>query len=184
MTYKITPGSFNWGAQPSGTSFALPTATPAPVDYGSYLPDNSSNGSYGLNFGNMGADGAGSISFNGAAPRSSALPSAALSSQGLGNSTPTVDAQDKQGWFNRNMENGNIADVAGILQGLGTLWGGFQQNKIARDSLNFQKSAYNTNLANSIKSYNLALTDRMTARGTQNESSSAAVQEQIAANRL
>ena len=54
------------------------------------------------------------------------------------------------------------------LQGLGTLgnlWGTFQSNKLARDSFNFQKDFAQKNLANQIKSYNTALTDRATSRG-------------------
>lgn len=101
-----------------------------------------------------------------------------------GGGVPIVKQQEDPSWFNKNLENGNFKDIAGILQGFGTLWGGFQQNKIAKDALKFQKQSYETNLSNSIKSYNTALTDRMTSRGAQNETSSAAVQDQIATNRL
>lgn len=53
------------------------------------------------------------------------------------------------------------------LGGLGSLYLGFQQNKQAKEALNFQKQAYETNLANQIKSYNMALEDRAYARAAQ-----------------
>ena len=52
----------------------------------------------------------------------------------------------------------------GGLQALGGLWSARQQNKLARDSFNHQKGILDTNLANSIKSYNLSLDDRLRSR--------------------
>ena len=51
------------------------------------------------------------------------------------------------------------------LGSLANLWGGFQANKLARDNFNFTKDITNTNLNNSIKSYNTNLEDRARARG-------------------
>ena len=73
------------------------------------------------------------------------------------------------------------------LQGLGTLgslWGSFQSNKLARDSMNFQKDFAQKNLANSIKSYNTALTDRATSRGFVQGDSKDTTQQYINDNKL
>lgn len=60
---------------------------------------------------------------------------------------------------------GGIASMAlGAVQTLGSLWNSFQQNKMAKESFEFQKEAYATNLENQEKSYNTALEDRITAR--------------------
>lgn len=44
------------------------------------------------------------------------------------------------------------------------IYGGLKQLGLAKDQLNFTKDAFNTNLANSIKSYNTALEDRARSR--------------------
>lgn len=60
------------------------------------------------------------------------------------------------------------ADGIGLLldglTSLGEIYSAVQQNNIARDSLAFQKDAYNTNLTNQTQSYNTALEDRAYAR--------------------
>lgn len=52
------------------------------------------------------------------------------------------------------------------LQALGNLWGMIQQNKMAKAQLALQKEAYETNMNNTIKTYNTALSDRINARMT------------------
>ena len=52
----------------------------------------------------------------------------------------------------------------GAIQTLGTLWNSFQQNKMAKESMKFQKEAFATNLANQEQSYNTALEDGINAR--------------------
>ena len=52
----------------------------------------------------------------------------------------------------------------GAIQTLGSLWNSFQQNKMAKESMKFQKEAFATNLANQEQSYNTALEDRINAR--------------------
>lgn len=79
---------------------------------------------------------------------------------------------------------GGMASMAlGGLQTLGTLWGAFQQNKLAKKSLKFQKDAFKTNLANSTKVYNTALEDRIRARYA-TEGRSGEADAKIAENRL
>lgn len=52
----------------------------------------------------------------------------------------------------------------GAIQTLGSLWNSFQQNKMVKESMKFQKEAFATNLANQEQSYNTALEDRINAR--------------------
>ena len=52
----------------------------------------------------------------------------------------------------------------GAIKTLGSLWNSFQQNKMAKESMKFQKEAFATNLANQEQSYNTALEDRINAR--------------------
>lgn len=52
----------------------------------------------------------------------------------------------------------------GAVGTLGNLYGGLKANKLAKQQFDFTKQAYQTNLANSIKSYNTALEDRVGSR--------------------
>lgn len=67
---------------------------------------------------------------------------------------------------------------------LGTLWGAWQSNRLARDQLNFIKNVTNTNLNNQIQSYNTALEDRARARGAMEGQTTAETQAYIDKNRL
>jgi hypothetical protein len=58
---------------------------------------------------------------------------------------------------------GYVMDGIGAIGGL---WGAIQQNKIAKQQLALSKEAYNTNMNNTIKTYNTALEDRIRARYT------------------
>ncbi len=57
-----------------------------------------------------------------------------------------------------------IGTIGKVIGGFGQVYAGIQANKIAKDSLNFQKESYATNLTNQLSSYNLALEDRVRAR--------------------
>lgn len=73
------------------------------------------------------------------------------------------------------------------LQGLNTLgglWGAFQAQKLAREQFDFTKNTTNTNLNNSIKSYNTALEDRARSRGFTEGQSTSQTQSYIDNNRL
>lgn len=75
--------------------------------------------------------------------------------------TGGVDAPQTPGFFAK----GGIGQFAlGTIQTLGSLWNSFQQNKMAKETMKFQKEAFATNLANQEQSYNTALEDRINAR--------------------
>ena len=72
----------------------------------------------------------------------------------------------------------------GAIQTLGSLWNSFQQNKMAKESMKFQKEAFATNLANQEQSYNTALEDRINARYVTEGKSQAEADSYIEKNRL
>jgi len=80
-------------------------------------------------------------------------------------------------------EGGGASLALGGLQTLGSIWSSFQQMKLAKKSLKFQKDAFRTNLANSTKVYNTALEDRIRARYA-TEGRSEQADAKIAENRL
>ena len=81
----------------------------------------------------------------------------------------------------------NMGTAGLALGGLNSLNSLIQGNKafgLAKDQFKFQKDVTNTNLNNSIKSYNTALEDRLTARGAAQGDDPAAIAAQIEKNRL
>jgi hypothetical protein len=76
---------------------------------------------------------------------------------------PTQKLSEAMSWGEMPFANraGMVMDGIGML---GSLYSAFQNIKVARDSLDFQKSAYKTNLKNSTSSYNTALEDRAASR--------------------
>lgn len=168
MGYSITPGGLNWG-NTQNNSFTI-GATPAPFDYGSQMPMSMGMGEQAAPTIGMGTSG-GAASFAAPAAATTIAAPTAPDATGAG-----------AGWFTKNM--GTVKDVAGILGGFGQVWAGLQANKIAKDTLSFQKQSYETNLANQIKSYNLSLDDRIRARYAQTERSTADADAMIAANRM
>ncbi len=72
--------------------------------------------------------------------------------------------------------------VGGIAQGVGALasaWNAHRGLGLARDQFRFQKEAYNTNLANSIQSYNTSLEDRIRGRTSDYEGKEQDVQSYL-----
>jgi len=67
---------------------------------------------------------------------------------------PITGEQLNPGFFQKG---GGFSIALGALQTLGNLWNSFQQVKVAKDTLKFQKEAYQTNLANFEKDYNTRL---------------------------
>lgn len=81
----------------------------------------------------------------------------------------------------------NMGTAGLALGGLQSLNGLIQGNKafnLAKDQFKYQKQVTDTNLNNSIKSYNTTLEDRLTARGVAQGDDSATVQANIERNRL
>lgn len=70
------------------------------------------------------------------------------------------------------------------LGSLSNIYAGFQANKLAKDQLSFTKDITNTNLNNSIKSYNTQLEDRARSRATAENRDQSTADAYIAANRL
>jgi hypothetical protein len=83
---------------------------------------------------------------------------------------------------------GGPLGVAGLglsaLSSLGSLWMGMKSMKLAKKQFKFQKDFANTNLANSIQSYNTALADRARSRGVMEGQTQGQVDGYIAANAL
>jgi hypothetical protein len=111
---------------------------------------------------------------------------------GLSNDlTPKIKPWEDRNGFGKMMWNQDgtfnwqgLGALTNTLGGLGQLYLGIQANKTAKDSLNFQKQSYAENLANQIKSYNLALEDRVRARAAQKEQSSADAESYINKHKL
>ena len=87
-------------------------------------------------------------------------------------------------WGEDGFNVGDVGTIADVISGFGSIWSGIQANKLAKEEMALQKQAYQTNLASSISSYNLALEDRMRARYTQTDRSQAEASAYIDANRL
>lgn len=90
-----------------------------------------------------------------------ALPSGASMPADLGKAAPTAPMINPVTGELLNptffQKGGGFSVALGALQTLGNLWNSFQQIKIAKDTLKFQKEAYQTNLANTTKDYNTRL---------------------------
>ena len=90
-------------------------------------------------------------------------------------------ASQTPGFFS---QHGPAQFALGAIQTLGSLWNSFQQNKMAKESMKFQKEAFATNLANQEQSYNTALEDRINARYVTEGKSQAEADSYIEKNRL
>lgn len=77
-----------------------------------------------------------------------------------------------------------IQTGVGALQTIGNLWGAYQANKLARKQFEYTKGFNDTNLANSIQSYNTTLGDRARARAAVEGQSDAERDKYIADNSL
>ncbi len=121
------------------------------------------------------------LNFN---PNYSLAPTNQTMNQGF--QLPSFGSESKTGpaSFQFGMNPESLQMGLSGLQSIGNLWGAFQSNKLAKDQLNFVKNMSNTNLNNSITSYNTALTDRSRARGFTEGQSQAEIDAYIAANRM
>lgn len=91
--------------------------------------------------------------------------------------TPDVGSS-MLGW---NMDTAKLA--LGGLQTLGNLWMGARALKMAKEQFNYQKGVTETNLVNSIQSYNTALTDRANNRADATNASQASADAYVEANK-
>ena len=76
-------------------------------------------------------------------------------------------AFSKQSGSQKDKSSGLMGDIGLAIDGLntmGNLWGAFQAQKLAKRAFRFERDFANTNLANSIKSYNTSLSDRAQSR--------------------
>lgn len=101
---------------------------------------------------------------------------------GTGFVPTTVGDQGAGSGFGMNLDTAQFG--LGALRTLGGLYGAFQSNRLARDQFNFTKDFANTNLNNSIQSYNTQLADRARARAVVEGQSDAQRDQYIADNRL
>jgi len=99
---------------------------------------------------------------------------------------PTFDpVSNQQGGSDLGWNMGTLNTGFKGLATLGNLWGAYQGNKMARKQLALSTDAYNTNLTNSIKSYNTQLEDRIRGRhAPTNAIGQAEATKQIEANKL
>ena len=70
------------------------------------------------------------------------------------------------------------------LSTIGNLWGAFGASKLAKSQFDYTKQITNTNLANQIKSYNTALTDRANSRAVMQGWNNEQTQQYINDNKL
>ena len=145
-----------------------------------------------LSFGSLNSYGAPKLSYNtgpqlsSLAPVTSPVPMTKPAEIGQAAQAAAVGADAQKGnfWGKDGFNLGSVGDIASIIGGFGTLWSGIQANKLAKDAFNFQKEAFQTNLANQISSYNTSLEDRIRARYSQNNRSQAEADAYIADHRL
>lgn len=116
---------------------------------------------------------------NGVTSFGAPTPSGPVTSGGMSNFGATAPVTSGFGM--------NAGTLGAGLQGLQSLNSLFQGNKafgLARDQFKLQKELTNTNLNNSIKSYNTTLEDRLRSRGVAEGTDAATVQDEIDRKRL
>ena len=101
----------------------------------------------------------------------------------LGSNSPT----NSNGWlgisgFGANMDTAKLG--LGVMGGLSNIWASMQAQDLAKKQFDFTKTIGNTNLDNSIKSYNTGLEDRARSRGVAEGQTAAQTQDYIDRNRM
>lgn len=154
------------GGQNAGQFTYNSVSTPTPVG-GSYnTPSNVSNNSGGFGF-------------------DSQVNPQQASMQGFGmpDNRPPPKTPDGGGIFGPEGLS-KISTISDVISGFGQIYAGIQANKIAKESLAFQKESYAENLGNQIQSYNTSLEDRARARYAQSNGTTAQADAYIDKNRL
>lgn len=150
-------GQLSFGSSMPAAAIAPPSISPASVNVGSVVPGN--------------AGGIGSAVAGGVTPQVQTGAAGAVGAQPGG---------FMGGFF------GDMSPMEGIstaLQGIGSIgqiYASLKGLKLARDQFDFTKSSYETNLANTTKSYNTTLEGRARARAAATRSSDASVDEYLA----
>lgn len=139
----------------------------------------------GNNFGSLSSYGAGSLAQDN--PFGLQNYGFSNSAQNLGNQFDALKANQGTIGSAQNTLGANIPTFQLGLAGvgaLGNLWGAFQSNKLANDQFNYTKQITDTNLANQIKTYNTALSDRANARGAMEGWTDQQKQDYVSKNQL
>lgn len=84
----------------------------------------------------------------------------------------------------RSLNYQGLGLISSGIQTLGSLYNTWQQSKLARESLNLQRDAYESNLANQTQTYNNSLEDRIRGRYTVSQQDDPAIQAQIDERKL
>ncbi len=82
------------------------------------------------------------------------------------------------------LDFGAIGGAAKGIASLGAMFASFQQNKLAKESLQFSKDQFQTNLTNQLASYNMSLEDRANSRASQNNSAPGTAENYINKHQL
>lgn len=92
-----------------------------------------------------------------------------------------------QGFFGGGRELGfNAPTIGAGLSGLATIgnvWNAWQSQKLAKQQFKYTRGVTETNLANSIASYNTALSDRARSRGAMEGQSQSQIDQYVNDNR-
>lgn len=101
---------------------------------------------------------------------------------------PEVGGTTSGNWLSNTLFNKdgglNVGNIASLLGSIGSIYGAMKSYGLAKDSLNFSKEAFRTNLENQTKSYNTALEDRARSRYAQEGGSQSDADEYVRRNRL
>jgi hypothetical protein len=170
--------------KPTDYYSAIAGFNPQPVQTPNYAPMQSVDPTQMGQLGNMSAAGYGGTLGNlqgfGQPAQGQGQFNLATAGQGVG-----VDTSGGGGGFGDWLKgDGNLSTTFQGIQALSGAYLGFQQLKQAKDALHFQKQAYNTNLTNSVQSYNTSLADRINGRTSAHDGKAAEVATYLAAHSL
>lgn len=101
---------------------------------------------------------------------------------------PGADGITNGNWLSNTLfdKNGglNVGNIASLLGSIGSIYGAMKSYGLAKDSLDFSKETFRTNLENQTKSYNTALEDRARSRYAQEGGSQSDANDYVRKNRL
>lgn len=127
--------------------------------------------------------------FGSAAPSYAGTPWASLGAYATNAGGGQVPGGGGAGGWGGKVMNwlGNSDNLNATINGIGALTGaylGFQNLRLAKDNLRFQKDAWAKNYANQAQSYNTSLEDRTRARYSARETDESKIQDYLNRNRL